>query len=311
MAFIEPLIVVTPPPIFKSSSLRLELSKKFINLVFNQENRYLKENELIELCQGAQGLLVGRDLITEKVLSSLPNLKIISKYGVGLDNLDQDLLKLYKVKLGWTPGVNKRSVAELTLGFMLGLIHNIFKAGYSLKHSRWKKDGGNVLQGKNVGIIGCGNIGKEVINLLHPFGCNVLVHDILKMTEYCQKVGASEVGLDRLLGESDIISLHVPLTPETKNMINKETFEKMKISAFLINTSRGDVVNESDLKFALLKNKIAGAALDVFSIEPPEDRELLACPSLMVTPHIGGNSLEAVELMGQSAINHLVDYFGK
>ncbi len=306
-----PRVAVTPPPICNSSTLRDELSALFPQPLFNDTDRYLTEDELIQFAGQADALLVGRDGITDKVLSALPQLKIIAKYGVGLDTIDQDALNRHSVELGWTAGVNRRSVAELTLSFMLGLCHNVFKGGSALKQGQWVKDGGHMLKGKTVGVIGCGHIGKEVIQLLQPFGCVIWIRDILDRSEFCKETGAFEKSLEEVLAGADIISLHVPLTEETRYMINAASLAKMRPTAFLINTSRGDVVDQAALKEALLKETIAGAALDVFDREPPEDAELLACPQLMVTPHIGGNAIEAVEAMARAAFQHLKEYFSK
>ncbi len=304
-------VAVTPPPICNSSTLRNELSDLFPQPIFNDTERYLTEDELIRFAGEADALLVGRDRITDKILSALPQLKIIAKYGVGLDNIDLEALHRHQVKLGWTAGVNRRSVAELTLTFMLGLCHNVFKGGWALKQGQWAKGGGQLLQGKTVGIIGCGNIGKEVVRLLNPFECRVWIRDILEMSEFCKETGAVEKSFEEVLGGADIISLHVPLTEETRKMIDVAALSRMRPTAFLINTSRGDVVDQTALKEALVNETIAGAALDVFSQEPPEDAELLACPQLMGTPHIGGNSIEAVEAMARAAFQHLQDYFNK
>ena len=306
-----PRVAVTPPPICNSSTLRDELSALFPQPLFNDTGRYLTEDELIRFASEADALLVGRDGITDKVLAALPHLKIIAKYGVGLDTIDQDAMKRHSVELGWTAGVNRRSVAELTLSFMLGLCHNVFKGGLALKQGQWVKDGGHLLQSKTVGIVGCGNIGQEVIRLLQPFGCVVWVRDILDRSEFCKETGALEKSLEEVLAGADIISMHVPLTEATRHMIDAASLAKMQSSAFLINTSRGDVVDQAGLKEALLKKTIAGAALDVFAQEPPEDMELLACPQLMVTPHIGGNAVEAVEAMARAAFQHMKEYFSK
>ncbi len=306
-----PRVAVTPPPICNSATLRDELSGLFPQPYFNDTGRYLTEDELIRFAGGADALLVGRDGITDKVLSALPQLKIIAKYGVGLDNIDPDALTRHSVELGWTAGINRRSVAELTLSFMLGLCHNVFKGGWALKQGQWVKEGGQLLQGKTVGLIGCGNIGKEVVGLLKPFECRVWIRDILDRSEFCKETGALEKSLEEVLGGADIISLHVPSTEETRYMINATTLSRMRPTVFLINTSRGDVVDQSALKEALMKETIAGAALDVFDQEPPEDAELLACPQLMVTPHIGGNAVEAVEAMARAAFQHMKEYFSK
>ncbi len=311
MTRITPRVAVTPPPICDSSTLRDQLSDLFPQPLFNDKGRYLNEDELIRFAGQADALLVGRDGITDKVLSALPQLKIVAKYGVGLDNIDPEALQRHQVELGWTAGVNRRSVAELTLSFMLGLCHNVFKGGWALKQGQWAKEGGRLLQGKTVGIVGCGNIGKEVVRLLKPFECRVWIRDILDMSEFCTETDALEKSFEEVLEGADIISLHVPLTEETRHMIDVTTLRRMRPTAFLINTSRGDVVDQAALKEALVKETIAGAALDVFSQEPPEDTELLACPQLMVTPHIGGNAVEAVEAMARTAFQHLKEYFSK
>lgn len=309
MKNLYPIVAVTPANLARSAPLRAELSQAFPKIIFNEKNRYLNETELIDFLLEADGAVIGRDIINDHVLNALPNLKIVSKYGVGLDNCDQEALKQHQVEFRWTEGVNKSSVAEMTVCFMLGLFHNIFSRGYDLKAGKWRKHGGAQLTGKIVGIIGAGNIGKEVIRMLKPFHCDVLVNDILDMRDFCQTNGAVRVGFHELIERSDIISLHTPLTEQTKHFINLQVFEKMKPSSFLINTSRGEVVKQVDLKHALRNNRIAGAALDVFEEEPPGDFEFLSLPNLMATPHIGGSALEAVEAMGRSALRHLVEFF--
>lgn len=257
----------------------------------------------------AEGAIVGRDPVNENVLQALPNLKIIAKYGVGLENIDQEALGRHNVKLGWTPGVNRLSVAELTLSFMIGLCHNVFSGGFALKHNDWRKDGGFQLTGKTVGLLGCGHVGSEVARLTAPFKCRVLVRDVVDKSEFCRRLGAVQTGFDEMVERADVLSLHVPLTDATVNLIDKRVMRRMKPTAFLINTSRGEVVDEAALKTSLMNGVIAGAALDVFSQEPPEDSEFLALPNLMTTPHIGGNTLEAASAMGRSATSHLKNFF--
>ena len=306
-----PRIVVTPPPICQSENFRNEITGLFKNTVFNDKGRYLDRNELVEFCQEADGLLLGRDILDEKILQELPHLKIVSKYGVGLDNLDEKALEKHHVALGWTPGLNRRSVAELTLSFMLGLCHNVFRGGFALKENRWVKDGGHQLMGKTVGVIGCGHIGREVIQLLKPFECRLWVRDIEDRSDFCRATGAEQKSFEEVIQGADILSLHVPLTDETRFMINAQVLSEMKPSSFLINTSRGEVVEPEALKSALLGGRLAGAALDVFTQEPLEDKQLLACPQLMVTPPIGGNAREAIESMARSAIDHLAQFFNR
>lgn len=305
----SPRIIVTPPPFCNSPALVSELTGHFPNSAFNDKGRYLTETELLELLKDAAAAIVGRDHITENVLRELPRLKIIAKYGVGLDTIDEAALTRHSVALGWTGGVNKRSVAELTLCFMLGLCHNVHVSGIALRQGQWHKDGGSDLSGKTIGIVGCGHVGQEVVRLLEPFACRFLINDILDKGDFCRSKGASVAGFDDLVRASDIVSLHVPLTDLTRNMISSEVLSRMKKSAFLINTSRGKVVDQNALKRALQEKTIAGAALDVFAEEPPGDKEFLALGNLMATPHIGGNTVESVEAMGRAAIAHLVNFF--
>ncbi len=307
----SPKIAVTPPAICRVPHLREKISSLFPEAVFNESTQYFDEDGLIRFGAGAEALLVGRDPVTDRVLGQLPGIKIVSKYGVGLDNLDQTAMKVRGVALGWEGGVNRRSVAELTLAFMLSLCHNIGITGNRLKQGEWFKDGGIELRGKTVGIVGCGHVGQEVVRLLQPFGCRVLVRDILSMPEFCSEYQAEEVEWDQVLAESDVLSLHVPLDDSTRSMIDQSAVSKMKLTAYLINTSRGEVVEEEALKLALDGGEIAGAALDVFAQEPPRDEDLITLPNLIVTPHIGGNAKEAVEAMALSAISHLQQFFFK
>ena len=304
-------VVVTPPAFCKSEYLKSKLSSLFPNTVYSQKNNYLSESELIGFLKNADAAIIGRDSITKATLEALPQLKIISKYGVGLDNLDIFSIKEKGVELAVTAGTNKRSVAELALSFMLGLCHRTFIGAERIKRGEWIREGGHNLSGKTIGIIGCGNVGKEVVHLLKPFGCVILVCDIEDRSEFCRDQEVTESSIGSLIEKSDIVTLHVPLTDLTRNMIDETVLRKMQANAYLINTSRGAVVNPSALHKALVSGEISGAALDVFCSEPPDDMAFLELPNLMVTPHIGGNSVEAVEAMGQAAIDNLVEFFKK
>jgi len=305
----DPRVAVTSSSFAKSDFLREELKRSFPNCFFNERGRPLTEPELIDFIKNADAAVVGLEPVNANVLDYTPQLKIVAKYGVGLDNICEESLKKRNIALGWTGGVNRRSVAELTLCFMLGLCRNIFSAGFKLKQSDWKKNGGQYLTGRTVGIIGCGFTGSEVIRLLQPFQCNLLVNDIIDKSEFCKEFNATESSLEDVITRSDIISLHVPLTSLTERMVDADFLRKMQPTSFLINTSRGNVVDQQALKTALKQNDIAGAALDVFAEEPPSDKEFLSLPNLMVTPHIAGNARESVEAMGKSAIDHLIEFF--
>ncbi|HOW53931.1 MAG TPA: phosphoglycerate dehydrogenase [Syntrophorhabdaceae bacterium] len=304
-------IVVTSPSFSRNATLAARLLRDFPQSVLNVEGvRYAGES-LLKYIEEADGIIVGLETLDERILKNCPNLKIVSKYGVGLDNVDLVYCKENNIRIGWTPGVNKRAVAEMTLAFMIGLSRNIFLTANELKEGNWNKSGGMDLSGKTVGIIGVGNIGKEVVKLLKPFRCRVMVNDIIDQSAYYKRNKLEAVEKDVIYSNSDVITIHTPLTDATWHIINRQTLSKMKKNAFVINSARGAVVNTDDLKWALANNIIAGAAVDVYEEEPPSDPELFKLPNLICTPHIGGNSAESVLSMGNNAIKHLRSFFKK
>ena len=302
-------IKVTSRSFSRHPVLKQELLDLFPNSVFNIDGPPTGLPNIAEFLKDADGVILGLEEIDRHVLQQLENVKIIAKYGVGLDNLDVSSAEKLGITIGWTGGVNKRSASEQALGFMLGLSRNLFFSSFPLKNGKWEKEGGSFLTGKTVGIIGCGHIGTDVIYLLQSLKCRILICDILDKSGVVDTYGATQVLQDELLAEADVISLHVPLTELTQGMVNEGFLQKMKPTAHLINNSRGPVVEQQALKNALQQNIIAGAALDVFESEPPDDLEFLDLPNLMVTPHIGGSANEAILAMGRSAISHLKRHF--
>lgn len=302
-------IVATSPSFSKNKTLQKEIRKYFPEAKLNLDGIRFSKEELIEFIKGADGVVLGLEPFDEDVIKQCPNIRIVSKYGVGLNNIDLDACKRHNIAIGWTGGVNKRSVSEMTLGYMLMLARNLYVTSNELKNGIWNKSGGFQLSGKTVGIIGVGHIGKDFVELLKPFGCKILVNDIINQDEYYKENGLIEATKEEIYKTSDFITIHTPYNETTKNMINKETLSLMKSSAYIINSARGGIINEDDLKYALQNNIIAGAAIDVYVEEPPADKELLSLPNLICTPHIGGNAKEAVEAMGMSAIKHLVEFF--
>jgi len=302
-------IAVTSPSFSKNKTLQKKIYSYFPDAKLNLEGKPFNKRELIEYIGEAEGLIVGLDKIDKEVLNGCPNLKIISKYGVGLNNIDLNGCKERNIAIGWSGGVNRLSVAEMTLGYILMLSRNLYITSNQLKRGVWNKNGGFELSGKTVGIIGVGFIGKELIRLLEPFRCKILVNDIINQNRYYKKYNLIESSKDEIYKNADIITLHTPLNSTTNNMITLKEMKIMKKSAILINSARGGLINEDDLKFALQNNIIAGGAIDVYVNEPPTNKELIEIPNLITTPHIGGNSKEAVLAMGMSAIEHLRKFF--
>jgi len=301
-------IAVTSPSFSKHPNLIAEMETSFSDFKLNTNGKRFTESELIKYLTGYDAVIVGLDEINKKVIDALPQLKIVSKYGVGLNNIDLEYCKVKSIKIGWTGGVNKLSVAEMVIGNAISLLRNLYVSSNNLTKGHWIKNGGQQLSNKTVGIIGVGHIGKEVIRLLKSFECNILVNDIIDQENYYKSVGVKSVGKDDIFALSDIVTIHTPLTSETSGLIDVNTLSKMKKDAIIINTARGGIVNQHDLIYSLTKNKIGGASLDVYDCEPVTDQELLSIPNLINTPHIGGNSKEAVQAMGLSAISHIKNF---
>lgn len=285
--------------------LREELLQRYANVRFNDDGVALAGESLVEFARGRTKLITALEHIDEALLAALPELKVISKYGVGTDMLDLPAMARHGVRLGWTPGVNKRSVAELALAFMLCLLHLVPATNQEMRAGVWKNRQGRELSGRVVGIIGCGNIGKELVRLLRAFNCTVLANDLLDFADFYEEHGVQPVALDDLLASADVVTLHVPLDESTRGLLDAERLALLKQSAVLVNTARGGLVDEAALKAMLSEGRLAGAAFDVFACEPPDDLELLALPNFLATPHIGGSSAESVLAMGRAAIEGL------
>ena len=297
-------IGVTSPSFSKSKILCDELNNIFDNISYNHDGVKLEGKDLITFAKDCDALVVGLDTINEEVIKSLPKLKFISKYGVGLDGIDQIACKNNNISIGWTGGVNKRSASEMTLGFMITLIRNMYPTSLDLRSSTWNKSGGKQLSGKTIGIIGLGNIGLDLIDLLTPFKCEILGNDIIPNFNV-PNLNFQHVSKEEIYVRSDIITVHTPLDDSTYDMIGSNEINKMKDGVILINAARGGIINESDLYKALKEKKVGAAAIDVFQEEPPFESPLLELNNVFSTPHIGGNAFEAVLAMGRSAINHL------
>ncbi len=298
-------VCVTSRSFSRNQELRSLLLEKYSDVKFNDEGISLKDDALIEFLKDADKAIIALEKIDEKVLESLPKLKVISKYGVGLNNLSLSSMKTRGVCLGWTSGVNKRSVSELTLSFAIALFHNAFIANNVVKDGQWRQITGNLITNKTIGIIGLGNVGKDLVQLLKPFSCRILSYDIDMDLEFCKKHNVESVSMSKLLKESDLITCHVPYNETTEDLISEEEINQMKDGIFLINTARGGIINENALLKGLNSSKIAGAAIDVLKVEPPISHELTRQENVFVTPHIGGSAKEAILDMGKSAITGL------
>lgn len=302
-----PKIAVASRSFSKHPILRAELLAQYPDVTFNDAGLSLKGESLVEFLSGHDKAITALEVLNDAVLSRLPQLKRIAKYGVGLDMIDMEAMRRHGKTLGWTGGVNKRSVSELVISTAIALLRHVPKGNLEVRAGGWRQLMGRQLSEKTVGIIGCGHIGKDLAVLLKAFSCRVLAHDILDFPEFYAEHGVVPVDLPTLLEKSDIVTLHLPLDASTKGILTPALMRLMRKDAILINAARGGLVCEATLKDMLAKGDLAGAAFDVFAQEPPTDTELLALPNFLATPHIGGSAEEAVLAMGRAAIAGLAD----
>lgn len=299
-------IAVANPTFASDATLRAALLARFPDVAFNATGRILAGDELRDLLAGAAGAIVGLERVDAALLDGCPQLRVIAKFGVGLDSIDLAGCAARGVQVRSTPGVNALAVAELTLGFMIGLARRIAIASHQLRHGRWLRDGGVQLFGRTVGVIGLGHVGKQTARVVQAVGCPVIAHDLVAQPAYCAAHGIRACGLDELLRDADVVTVHVPLTPATRGLIGRAQLAAMRPGALLINTARGGIVDEEALADALAGGGLAGAASDVFVDEPTHHARLLGLDNFIATPHVGGNSREAIRAVGMAAIDNLV-----
>ncbi len=298
-------LVIASRSFSKHPVLRKEVLKRYPNAKFNDEGLSLNGESLIEFLDGHEKAITALEKIDDSILKLLPNLKVIGKYGVGLDMIDLRAMKRHGVNLGWTGGVNKRSVSELVISYSIALLHRTIFANAEVRKGKWYQVKGRQLSDCTVGIIGCGHVGKDLVELLQPFNCKILANDVLDFNDFYKKYEVTSVGLEELIRKSDIVTLHLPLDKSTQNILDSDKLSLLKNDAVLINLARGGLVDEVALKELLNNNKIAGAALDVFEVEPPVDPSFATMDNVLITPHIGGSTEEAILAMGMAAIEGL------
>jgi len=270
---------------------------------------YASEERLVALAKEHQvdAIIVRTGRITEKVLAASPKLKVVTKHGVGVDNIDIAAATKLKIPIMITPNANHLSVAEHAVGLMFALAKNTLYVDARIRQGYWDKVvyNGKELWEKNVGLIGFGRIGRDVVDILQPLNMKVRVYDPYVSENDLPESVTKVHCLEEVLSWADFISIHCPLTPDTKRLVGINELKLMKDTAFIINTARGGIIDEAALVTALEMGLIAGAALDTFTIEPPaKDNPLLVMKNVIVTPHIGGATKEALTRMGLEAVQN-------
>jgi D-3-phosphoglycerate dehydrogenase len=256
----------------------------------------ISADELLQVIGGYDALIVrGRTKVTPAVLAAAPRLKVVGRAGVGVDNIDLDAAREHKVTVVNSPLATTVAVAELTMGLMLGMLREIPRADTSIKNGKWlkKEFEGNELYGKTLGVIGFGRIGSAVAQRAASFGMQVIGYDPLVGAEDIRQRGGEPVNLVDLYKRADVITLHLPLTNDTRGILNAAAFAKMKTGVRIVCAARGGVIDEEALLEALNSGKVASAALDVFAAEPPGQTALVVHPHVVCTPHVGAQTVEA------------------
>lgn len=272
------------------------------SVVYNTTGKRLSAVQLQEMLKGVDGYIAGADEVTADVITSADRLKVISRYGVGMDNVDLEAAKQHGIVVTNTPGANSVSVAELALGLALDLARGITIAAGRMRGGEWPRSTGISLKGKTFGIVGLGAVGRELALRLKGFELHIVAYDPFPNREFAAANGVELKDLGEVLAVSDVVSLHLPVTVETRSMVNARFLAAMKSGAFLINTARGELVDEAALKQALDNGKLQGAALDVLTDEPPlASNPLLTDPRVIVTPHMGAHTDDATAAMGRMA----------
>ena len=266
----------------------------------------MTEERLIALLDDVDAAIIGAVPMTARVFEGAPKLKVVSTHGVGFDHVDLEAAARHGVIVANCPGANDQAVADLAIGLMVCLARQVVPANRDLRNGEWKNYQGNELWQKTLGLIGLGRIGRAVARRAGGFDMNVLAYDPFVDARQAEAAGTRPASFDEVISSADYLSLHLVLNDQTRNIIGKKELERMKPSAFLINTARGGLVDEDALYTALEAGKLAGAALDVFSEEPPLEQGLLYLPNVVATPHIGAHSKEAIERVGVLAAQNVV-----
>tara|TARA_B100001250_G_C19752226_1_gene768308 strand:- start:582 stop:1529 length:948 start_codon:yes stop_codon:yes gene_type:complete len=301
-------IGVTSRTFSRSEDLRKNLEKNFSNVKYNQDGIHFNEDNLVSFLSDCEGAIISGENLSRKVIDQLPNLRIVSKFGVGVDTIDVKYLQKKGIYFHWRPGTNANSVAELALSYIILMTREAQILNRELISGNWSKvKNSKELSELVIGIIGFGEIGRRLAQYLMAHKSDILVYDPYIQNLEPKSDAINFISLNKLLRKSDAVSLHLPLTNETEGLINKDKLKMMKKGSFLINLSRGGIVNEQDLIDALRSEHLGGAAVDVFKNEPSNCPKLVELRTCFSTPHIAGTSNYASSQLGLNAINGLIE----
>jgi D-3-phosphoglycerate dehydrogenase len=278
-------------------------------IVFGEPRAVYSAEEIVDFFAGCDAAVISLERFTDDILDQLPDLKVIACCSAGVDHVDPALMKRRGIRVGWRPGVNRHAVAEMALSLMIDLLRGITIYRRAMERDvTWPVTRtGRLLRGRTVGIHGCGNIGREVVKLLQPFDCTILASDRADIGDFCSQYGVETVAPEELRTRSEVLTLHLPRNATTRGLYDAGTLDQLMPGCLFVNTARGSIVDEAALLERLGDGRIAAAAFDVFDEEPVRDPRLLSLENFLVSPHIGGSAIEAMEGLGRSGIRGIED----
>lgn len=302
-------ILVTPTSLRAGSDTRaLRRLRSFAGeLVFNPHGRPLSEEELVPLLSSCDGCVAGLDYFTRRAIESAPALKVISRYGTGVDRVDLPAARERGVAVCNTPGVNAQAVADLTFALLLGAARRLPVLDRKTRAGQWPRSSGIELYGKTLGVLGLGAVGKAVAKRALGFSMTVLAYDPFLDEAYAGANGVVPAGFDRVIREADFLSLHLPLTEETRHIVSAEVMKAMKKGAVIVNTARGGLIDEEAAADLLAGGHLGGLGLDVYETEPPPLSPLFGFDNVALSPHTASHTAEAAEAMADMSVQNLID----
>lgn len=301
-------VLVTPRSFGKYNMEEMDdIFKKYnIDNVTNPYGRVLTEDEMIKELSDVDGIIVGIDPLNEKVLSKAKNIKAIAKYGVGVDNIDMEYCKENKISVSRTVGANSNAVADYAFALLISLSRRLVEINNNCKSGDWSKKISLDTHGKKLGVIGLGAIGKGLVKRASGFDMDIYGYDLYEDREFIDKYNINFTSIENIIKECDFISLHLPLTEDTRHIINKDLLKNAKENLIIINTARGGLIDEDALYESIKNKEIYGAGLDVFSHEPPSESKLLELENVIVGSHTAASSIDATKMMSRMATENLI-----
>lgn len=278
-------------------------------LVDNRYHHIMSEEEMMNEVPGADAIILGSDIVSKQVLKKADKLKIISRYGVGIDNIDVAEAEKRGIAVTVTKYCNTEAVADYTIALMLATLRHVCNVHDSLQKGTWKKETGLDLCHKTVGVFGLGAIGRQVVKRLKGFECKIIGYDTFADEKYCQKEGIRLLPPQEIMQQADIITLHIPGNADGTHFITQRELQLMKPEAVVINTARASLVDETDMIQALRQKRIYGYGTDVFDGEPHMNPDFIGLDNVVCSPHTAAVSVEAVNKMSHAAVDHLMEYF--